>query len=195
MSEVANATEIETRERLVLAGIEDIEKHGFQNLSMRRVAAACGFSCAAPYKHYKNKNEFILAIIQYINQKWKNITDEILKRKDERSTRELLCEISISYVRFLVEHPNFRSIIFVRDEKMNKEQVKEKNSISEASRVLIHEYCKEVNMSREDEVRKTFIVRSLIYGAALMMDCYEMEQSEECYAMVLRSIQREFDIE
>ncbi len=195
MSERVAASERETRERLVLAGIEDIEKHGFQNLSMRRVAASCGFSCAAPYKHYKNKNEFILAIIQYINQKWKNITDEILMRKDERSTRELLCEISISYVRFLVEHPNFRSIIFIRDDKMNKEQIKEKNSISEASRVLIHEYCKEVNMSREDEVRKTFIVRSLIYGAALMMDCYEMEQSEECYAMVLRSIQREFDIE
>ena len=73
------APEKETAELLLLAGIEDIEKHGFQNMSMRRIAAACGVSCAAPYKHYKNRNEFLLAIINYINDNWRRIQEELLE--------------------------------------------------------------------------------------------------------------------
>ena len=44
------------RERLIIAGIKEIELHGFNDFSLRRVAAACEVSCAAPYRHYKNKD-------------------------------------------------------------------------------------------------------------------------------------------
>ena len=47
---------------LVLAGIKEIERHGLADFSLRRVASLCGVSCAAPYRHYKNKNELILAV-------------------------------------------------------------------------------------------------------------------------------------
>ena len=46
MTEI-EAPEKETAELLLLAGIEDIEKHGFQNMSMRRIAAACGVDVSA----------------------------------------------------------------------------------------------------------------------------------------------------
>lgn len=191
-----NRSENETKEQLVLAGISEIESHGIQNLSMRRVAATCGVSCAAPYKHYKNKNDFVLAIIQYINYQWSIIQDRVIASAKERgsSVRELLTDISLAYIEFLVEHPNFRSIILMRDDAMSPEQIKEKTSVSAKTSMLIHEYCKEVNMSLEDEIRKTFIVRSLIYGSAFMMDCGELQKNEATYTMVRKSIQREFDL-
>ena len=51
------------REALIIAGLKEIEIHGLTDFSLRRVAAACGVSCAAPYRHFKSKGELILAII------------------------------------------------------------------------------------------------------------------------------------
>ena len=48
------------KEKLLTAGIDEIMTHGMGDFSLRRVAAACGASCAAPYKHFKNKEEFIV---------------------------------------------------------------------------------------------------------------------------------------
>lgn len=188
--------EVDTRVKLLVAGINDIEKYGTDKLSIRRVAAECGVSCAAPYKHYKNKNEFIIAIIRYIHDEWKKVTDSIIATSKEKgfSTRELLTTISIEYVRFLVEHPNYHAVIHSDSKNMTPEQVREKIQISNASRLLIDKYCTEVNMSDEDKVRKTFIVRSIIYGAAIMMLSGELEKTEENYLMVKDCIRREFDL-
>ena len=43
-----------TREALILAGLEELNEYGIQHFSTRRVAKACGMSCAAPYKHFKD---------------------------------------------------------------------------------------------------------------------------------------------
>lgn len=188
--------ETETSELLVIAGISEIEKHGIQNLSMRRVASECGVSCAAPYKHYKNKNDFVLAIIQYINSQWSQIQEEVIKKAEKRKAciRELLTDISLAYIKFLVDHPNFRSIILMNDNAMTPEQLKEKASVSKRTDMLIHEYCNQVNMSLGDRIRKTFVVRSLIYGAAYLMGSGELEKDEQNYQMVREAIQREFDL-
>ena len=56
------------REQLITAGIEELNAHGVAGFSLRRVAAACNISCAAPYKHFKNKEELIGAIFSYIKR-------------------------------------------------------------------------------------------------------------------------------
>lgn len=77
--------EASMRERLILAGIQEIEARGIQNFSMRQVANACGVSCAAPYKHFQDKNDLILSIVLYIQQQWhKN------SRPSCANTREIL---------------------------------------------------------------------------------------------------------
>ena len=49
-------------------------------------------------------------------------------------------------------------------------------------------------MSKADEKRKTFLVRSLLYGAAIMIESGELENSAESYEMVRRTIEREFEL-
>ena len=46
--------EASMRERLILAGIQEIDARGIQKFSMRQVANACGVSCAAPYQHFQD---------------------------------------------------------------------------------------------------------------------------------------------
>ena len=67
------------RTRLILAGMSEIEKHGVNDFSLRRVALAAQVSCAAPYRHFKDKDEYIREIISYVNSKW-----ELLSREIER---------------------------------------------------------------------------------------------------------------
>lgn len=189
-----NTPEPETAELLLLAGIEDIESYGFQNMSMRRIAAACGVSCAAPYKHYKNKNEFLLAIINYVNGKWHGIQEKLLSENSNATTRELLIKISVAYIKFLLDHPNFRSIILMKDGSMSPEQLRAKMSVSNCTSEYVEKYCNEVGMDRVDRRRKLFVVRSIIYGAALLMDCGELDKNDIDLKMVERMIEREFDI-
>jgi AcrR family transcriptional regulator len=45
--------------RLILAGLNEIEEYGIKNFSLRRVALGAQVSCAAPYRHFKDKDDFI----------------------------------------------------------------------------------------------------------------------------------------
>ena len=179
---------------MILAGIAEIRKNGVQNFSMRKTAEACGFSCAAPYKHFKDKQDFILCIIRYINSQWYKIQAELVAQLPDES-RLLLREISVAYIRFLVDNPDFRSIIMLTDKNMSPEQVREKAEMSQRTQQLVGRYCREVGMPDDVRILKTFIVRSLIYGAALMFDNGELDYTEHNLEQVKMAIDREFDLD
>lgn len=181
------------REQLILAGISEISQFGLQNFSVRRIAAACGVSCAAPYKHFKDRHSFIAAMIEYINAQWGQRQLEILAAYPEDSQRQLV-EISMAYIRFLVENPHFRSIIMLKDEGFDAAYHHIRGQMTGLTRSIIGRYCAEVHMDEPTRRRKTYAVRSLIYGAALMFDNGELEYCEEDLGFVRDCIQREFDL-
>jgi len=179
------------RDRLILAGIAEIRKSGVQNFSMRKTAEACGLSCAAPYKHFKDKQDFVLAIIRYVNKQWHATQQEVVAGLPEGDIRRLLLEICLAYIRFLVENPDFRSIIMLTEKSISAEQMREKAQLSQRAKQLIESYCRQLNAPDEVRATRVFIVRSLIYGASLMFDNGELEYSDENMEMVRRSIEQE----
>lgn len=181
------------RERLILAGIKVIEENGVSGFSIRRTAAECGVSCAAPYKHFKDKEDLMTAIILYIKDRWHERQLEILKEY-EGDVRRQLIEISLAYIRFLMDNPHFRSIIMIKDPAMLPEHVRLKSELSGVVRGLIERYCEETGMPEERRRVKTFIVRSLIYGAALMFDNGEIAYNEYNFGLIASAIYREFDL-
>ena len=50
------------RNALIEAGIKIINENGEDALSLRKVAAACGVSHAAPYAHFPDKESLLSAI-------------------------------------------------------------------------------------------------------------------------------------
>lgn len=181
------------REKLILAGIKVIEENGVSGFSIRRTAAECGVSCAAPYKHFKDKEALMTAIILYIKDRWHERQLEILKDADGDVRRQLI-DISLAYIRFLMDNPHFRSIIMMKDPAMLPEQVRLKSGLSEVVMGLIDQYCQETGMPEERRRVKTFVVRSLIYGAALMFDDGEIEYNEYNFGLIASAIDREFDL-
>ncbi len=175
------------KERLILAGIEEIKNNGVRDFSLRRVAENSGVSCAAPYKHFKNKDDFILSIYNYINDTWYQIQLQVISEYPD-DTRIQLIEISLAYIRFLVQNPNFYSLIMLNEDSMCDELKLSKARLSDKSRELINQYCINVNMAHKNKVNKTFVVRSLIYGAVLMYNSGEMVYSEKNLQMVRDTI-------
>ena len=100
------------REALIVAGIQEINDHGISGFSIRRVADACNVSCAAPYRHFKDKNALIGAIIDYVNDQWAKRQDEVLA-KCGPSNRERMVEICLNYIRFLMEKPFYRAVLML----------------------------------------------------------------------------------
>lgn len=190
----SDGSSLSVKEKLILAGIKEIEQNGVQDFSLRRVAEKCEVSCAAPYKHFDGKHGLVLAIIQYINQQWYN-RQEVVVTKYKGNYRRQLLEISLEYIRFLVENPHFRSIIMLKDDNMDANQIRMKSELSTCTKKLIHRYCRQVNMPKDKEIIKTFVVRSLIYGAAIMIDNGELENNEENFKFIAKAIDREFDLD
>lgn len=182
------------RERLILVGIRVIEEDGVSGFSMRRTAAECGVSCAAPYRHFKDKEDLMTAIILYINERWRERQLEVLAEMGESTVRQKLVGISLAYIRFLRDNPHFRSIIMIKDPGMKPEQVRMKSQLSQIVRDLIDQYCAQVGMSEKRRQVKTFVVRSMLYGAALMFDNGEIPFSERNFELIAAAIEREFDL-
>ena len=181
------------REKLILSGIRVIEEAGVSGFSLRRTAAECGVSCAAPYRHFKDKEDLMTAIILYISDCWHEKQQAVLRDCPD-DTRAKLVAVSLAYIRFLMENPHFRSIIMIKDPGMLPEQVRLKSKLSDVSIALIDRYCEEQQLSEERRRVKTFIVRSLLYGAALMFDNGEIDYNEENFSLIAAAIEREFDL-
>lgn len=187
------SSEKSIRERLLLAGIDDISKNGVQEFSVRRVAGACGVSCAAPYKHFADKPAFLAAIVDYIDSLWKARKENVLKKYPTGSRRQL-AEVSLEYVRFLVENPHFRSIIMGKDDEFDLRRGRAKGQVSGLTQSLIEDYCRSAGMPERTKRLKFYVVRSLIFGAAFMFDSGELEYNEENMSLVAYAIEREFDL-
>jgi len=91
------------KEKLLSAGIDEIASYGIKNFSLRRVAAACGASCAAPYKHFKNKEEFINEIIIYVEEKWMHLSNQIAGVFED--PKERIAQLCVANVRFKIGNP------------------------------------------------------------------------------------------
>ncbi len=138
------------KEKLLSAGIDEIAAHGAEDFSLRRVAAACGASCAAPYKHFKNKDEFIKATIQYIDEKWNKLSDQIVSSFDDPCQR--IARLCAANVRFKLANPLYNMGTDTFTPSITKE---------------ITAFCCENN--RADEDRLLFCISALVSGTAWLI--------------------------
>lgn len=182
-----------SRERIITATIREIESHGITDFSIRRVAAECDISCAAPYKHFKNKNTLILEVLRYINCRWAEVQKDVLLLHPG-DYRAMILDLCLAYIRFLSENPGFQSVVLLNDNSLDEDQLREKGKISALSSDIIHHYCTSVNMDEQTENRKVYIVRSLMFGAVILLKNGSLENNEDTYKMIHDCINREFDL-
>lgn len=98
------------RRSLIEKGLEIINQEGEEKLSLRKVAMECGVSNAAPYAHFKSKDEFIVAIQQHIMD---SFTDSLEKTAEQyKDSDSLLPMLGKSYVMFFYKNPLYFDFLF-----------------------------------------------------------------------------------
>ena len=112
------------RQALIDAGIKIINENGEENLSLRKVAAACGVSHAAPYAHFKDKEELIDAIKETVTEKFMEKLVEAVEGKP--SADAAIIAMGRAYVTFFGKNPDYYIFLFGKQNitahlKMNKE--------------------------------------------------------------------------
>ena len=182
------------RELLIQAGISEINEHGATGFSIRRVADACGVSCAAPYKHFKDKREFIAAVIDYVNERWKERQQEVLASCGS-SCRERLVQISVNYVRFLMEKPYYRSVLMLKDAEFDNIYHETKGQPFSCAKQLERDIFAQCDWDPETQRRKFQVVRALIFGTVFLFDTGELEYNEAAIKNLHYTINREFDLD
>lgn len=181
------------REALILAGINEINANGVANFSIRRVANDCNVSCAAPYRHFENKHDFIAAIIDYVNDIWAAEQQKILETC-ESTLRAQTLAISVGYVKFLMENPTYRSILMLHDENFDNLYHKKRTqfgSLSQTLNVMLQEAS---GYAPEVWERKLMMARALIFGTVFLCDAGEFEFNQQTLDHLYYTLNREFDI-
>lgn len=171
------------KEKLILSGIDEIGACGISGFSLRQVAIACNVSCATPYNYFKNKDGFILEIIRYIRDQWQLMKAEIAKLYGD-DEKQMLVELCVYYVRFLIANPNYRSIIMLDNLEIDAEQKAEVESARSFIELELEHYLKINNVSDREAKRKKFVIRAIIYEAALLLDSGDLENSPENFEFI-----------
>ncbi|MDL2229186.1 TetR/AcrR family transcriptional regulator [Treponema sp. OttesenSCG-928-L16] len=99
------------RDALLEAGIKLIGEEGLENFSLRKVAAICGVSHGAPYRHFPDKEAMLTAMHQHVTKQFARVMETTLQ--EYRSSSDRLIHMGLSYLDFFLEHPEyFRFFMF-----------------------------------------------------------------------------------
>lgn len=148
------------KKRLILAGLKELEAHGPVDFSLRRVAVQAEVSCAAPYRHFKSREDLIDAIISYIKEQWLLMCRTIEGAIEAVDARvRALC---IAYMRFWIGNPNFRAVLFLSD---RADALGFSQKLSESLSLL----AAERGEGEEQVHRMRTELLTLVYGSVFLM--------------------------
>lgn len=177
------------KEKLITAGIKELQNHGAADFSLRRVATACNVSCAAPYKHFKSKEDFIAEILLYIHKQWTLLQNQVAQIFSS-DTKKQIIETCIAYIRFRIANPGFNAVLMMKTDDITDSRVSNSH-MTDYIRVLTEKYCMENDLGQEETERKIFAIRSFIYGAVIMIDKGQLPNTPQTTAMIKQCIDDE----
>lgn len=154
------------RARLIQAGIVELEEHGLRDFSLRRVAQGAEVSCAAPYRHFRDKEELILAIISYIRESWELLAAGIRAAHSE-DTRATVLALALASLRFWLANGNLRSVLMSGEDELDAAKRAEVNRFDAPVVAAVREHAYSADIPDAEEL--AFTVLALIYGTVTLV--------------------------
>ncbi len=101
------------RNALIEESIKMINTSGEDSLSMRKLAERCGVSMAAPYAHFKNKEEMINAIKEYVEDSFTAYLEAAVSSCKNDIEKKIIT-LGNAYITFFIENPEYFTFLFSR---------------------------------------------------------------------------------
>lgn len=100
------------KQELIDTAIRIFNTEGATGLSLRKVAAACGVSHAAPYAHFKDKEELLAAMKESVTADFTKELDAAMEKAPANDVGQQIVNMGIAYVRFFIHHPDYFTFLF-----------------------------------------------------------------------------------
>ena len=101
------------RNALIEESIKMINSSGEESVSMRKLAQRCGVSMAAPYAHFKNKEEMINAIKEYVEEAFTKYLEAAISQIENDIEKKIIT-LGNAYITFFIENPEYFTFLFSR---------------------------------------------------------------------------------
>ena len=98
------------RQALIEAGIRIINEQGEEQLSLRKVAATCEVSHAAPYAHFKDKEELLAAMQNSVNEQFTAQLQRAIA--SATSAEQKILAMGRAYISFFCHKPDYFTFLF-----------------------------------------------------------------------------------
>jgi len=156
------------KQELILAGLKLIEENGIERLSLRKAAAMCGVSHAAPKSHFQDKEEFAEAVKNYVAEEFTRYLQEVIDQNTNK--KEIIRDMGRAFVRFFKDYP--QSFFLITNQKniricMSENKIEKNNYapfelfVGQAAPAL-----KERGVKEEEMAQKILELWALVTGLA-----------------------------
>ena len=150
------------QKNIIDEAVKIIHKQGFEALTIRELAYRVNITEPAIYRHFRNKEDIILSIMDRMH----DFDVELKKHIEDISDKEKkISELISFHFRFFQENPELTSIIFSEDIFRNGKALPEKLlSILSQRRHIICSVLEEAKKSREFRGLNTCNLSTIILG-------------------------------
>ena len=104
------------RQALIDAGIKMINEIGEDALSLRKVAAACGVSHAAPYAHFADKESLLNAIKDMVTERFTMELEQAIHDPSVTNAEQAIMAMGNSYILFFRNNPDYFHFLFQKQD-------------------------------------------------------------------------------
>ena len=115
------------QQQIIDVSLELISENGIQGLTIKNLAKKIGFSESAIYRHYENKIEILVAILNYFKENTERIF--VTELQSDEDTISKIQNLFINQFRIFTKSPSFLAVIFseelFRNETILSERVAE----------------------------------------------------------------------
>lgn len=154
-------------EDLMEEGIRLIMERGVEGFSNRAVAERCHVSCAAPFKHFKDRQAFFGSISEKLDGELLEQMEELTVRYqgNHKQAHLAMCR---AYILFLIKYPFLINQSFWRT--INEEQAIGIRSWKSFQRMIeeFNGYFEDIGMPEEGRGKCYFSFQTFAYGAAFV---------------------------
>lgn len=99
---------------LIKTGLQMIQDNGIENLSLRKLSAKCNVSEAAPYSHFKNKEELLIAMQDYVTQQLQYCLKNAYENAEKKHSPPAILNMGKAYVLFFLQYPEYYTFLFAQ---------------------------------------------------------------------------------
>ena len=156
---------------MIQRGMQLLNEVGYDGFSLRKVAAMCGVSHAAPYKHFMNKEELIVAIGQEVSDSFKAALEEALQMYPDDAENQII-ELGKCYVRFMVENPDYMRFIFITPRQKRINMIHESDCSTDPYYIFQKSalrYLECLKANPQDQTTDILTMWSLVHGFSMLL--------------------------